>query len=55
MGAAGEKNMKSDSESEEIIPEGIIQKAKPIQPLDQTKLKLKAKCFCKIIGNLFGT
>ena len=55
MGAAGEKNMKRDSESEEIIPEGIIPKAKPIQSLDQTELKLKAKCFCKIIGNLYGT
>ena len=55
MGASEEKNIKNDSKSEEIIKEGIIPKAKPIQPLDQTELKLKEKCFCKIIGNLFGT
>ena len=40
MGASEEKNIKNVSKSEEIIKEGIIPKAKPIQPLDQTELKL---------------
>ena len=40
---------------EEIIQEAIIPKAKDIQPLNQTELKHKVKCFCKIIGNLVGT
>ena len=53
--ASEEKNIKSDSKSEEIIKEGIIPKAENIQPLNQTELKLKPKCFCKIIGNLYGT
>ena len=55
MEASEEKNIKKEPKTEEIIPEGIIPKAKPIQPLDQTKLKHKVKCFCKIIGNLYGT
>ena len=55
MEASGVKNIISDSKSEEIIQEGIIPKAKPMQPLDQTELKLKTKCFCKILGNLVGT
>ena len=55
MEASGVKNIISDSKSEEIIQEGIIPKAKPIQPLNQTELKLKAKCFCKIIGTKVGT
>ena len=55
MGASEEKNIKNDSKSEEIIKEGIIPKAKPIQPLEQTEIKHKVKYFCKIIGKEFGT
>ena len=55
MGTLVEKYFKSDSKSEEIIQEGIIPKAEDIQPLNQTELKHKEKCFCKIIGNKVGT
>ena len=55
MGVCEEKNIKKEPKSEEIIKEGIIPKAKPIQPLNQTELKHKVKYFCKIIGNEVGT
>ena len=55
MEASEEKNIKKEPKTEEIIPEGIIPKAEDIQPLDQTKLKHKVKCFCKIISKTLFT
>ena len=40
---------------EDIALEGIIPNAKPIQPLNETNLKSKAKYFCKIIVSSIGT
>ena len=40
---------------EERVLEGIIKGAKEIVPLDQTELKEKTKCICKINGFVIGT